>query len=184
MNDVVSVGGKLALICAVAAIALGLVNSVTAPAIARVKEEQLAAALDKVRGTAEAGEERIVEDDAVVKAYYRLTKDGSPRGYIIKFIGIGYGGDMELLASIAPDGEIQAVTLLDNLETPGLGKEAEKPEYMEKFIGTGSERAVPVFKQQLNQAQADSISGASITFMGLAQALTVASEYVKDELGI
>lgn len=183
MNEVVGVGGKLALICAVAAIALGLVNSVTAPAIVRVKEEQLAAALDKVRGTAEAGEERIVDDDPVVRAYYQLTKNGANRGYIVKFIGMGYGGDMELLASIAPSGEILAVTLMDNLETPGLGKEAEKPEYMEKFIGTGSDREVPLFKQQLTQAEADSISGASITFMGLAQALTEASEYVKVELG-
>jgi electron transport complex protein RnfG len=182
MNDVISVGGKLALICAVAAIALGLVNSVTAPAIARVKEEQLAAALDKVRGSSEAGEERIVEDDPVIKAYYELTRGGESQGYIVKFIGIGYGGDMELLASIAPDGEIVAVTLMDNLETPGLGKEAEKPEYMEKFIGTGSDRAVPMNKQQLSQVQADSISGASITFMGLAQALIVASDYVKAEL--
>ena len=93
------------------------------------------------------------------------------------------GGDMELLVSIAADGEIRSVALMDNLETPGLGKEAEKPEYMEKYIGTGSDRPVPLYKQQLTQKQADSISGASITFMGLAQALIAGSDYVKEQLG-
>jgi len=183
MNEVVTVGGKLALICAVAAIALGLVNSVTAPAIVRVKEEQLAAALDKVRGTASAGEEKIVADNAIVKGYYPLTKDGSSTGYILSLIGVGYGGDMEILASYAPDGKIDAVTLLADSETPGLGKAAEKPEYMEKFIGTGANKPVPMNKQQLTQEQADSISGASITFMGLAQALADGSDYVKEQLG-
>jgi len=183
MNDIVGVGGKLALICAVAAIALGLVNAVTAPAIAKVKEEQLAAALDKVRGNAVAGEEQIVEGNPEVTGYYTLTEGGESAGYIVKIIGIGYGGDMELLASIAADGEIRAVALMDNLETPGLGKEAEKPEYMEKYVGTGSTRPVPLNKQQLTQEQADSISGASITFMGLAQALVAGSDYVKEQLG-
>ena len=183
MNDMVGVGGKLALICAVAAIALGLVNAVTAPAIARVKEEQLAAALDKVRGTAEAGEEQIVEGDPIVTGYYTLSEDGRSSGYILKLLGIGYGGDMELLASITADGEIRLVALMDNLETPGLGKEAERPEYMDKYIGTGSDRPVPLNKQQLTQDQADSIAGASITFMGLAQALIAGSDYVKEQLG-
>jgi len=183
MNEVVSVGGKLALICAIAAVALGLVNAVTAPAIANVKEEQLASALDTVRGTAEAGEEQLVEDDPIVKGYYPLNSGGSEAGYILKLTGVGYAGDMELLASIDFDGEIRSVKLMDNAETPGLGKEAEKSEYMEKFVGTGAQTPVPLNKQQLSQKHADSVSGASITFMGLAQALEAGSDYVKEQLG-
>jgi len=183
MNDVVRVGGKLAAICAVAAFALGLVNAVTAPAIAEVKEKQLAAALDSVRGTATAGEEQIVEGNSFAEGYYPLTEDGSNSGYILRLIGPGYGGDMELLASIATDGKIRSVALMANSETPGLGKLAENPEYMDKFIGTGSDAAVPLNKQQLAQKQADSVSGATITFMGLAQALEAGSEYVKEHLG-
>ena len=183
MTELVTVGGKLAAICAVAAIALGLVNSVTAPAIARVKEEQLAAALDSVRGGAEAGDENIVENHDYVASYYPLAQGGRNTGFILKIIGAGYGGDMELLVSFQADGLIRAVTLMDNLETPGLGKAAEKAEYMEKFIGTGSEKAVPLTKLQLTQNQADEISGASITFMAVAQALQAGSQYVQEFLG-
>ena len=183
MNDIVRVGGKLALICAVAAVALGLVNAVTAPAIEKVKERQLATALDAVRGTAQVGEERVVEDVPIVEGYYPLTEDGASAGYILKLTGMGYAGDMEILASYASDGGIRAVALTNNSETPGLGKEAEKPEYMEKYTGSGAERPVPMNKQQLTQEQADSISGASITFMGIAQALKAGSDYVKEQLG-
>ncbi|MAG13311.1 MAG: FMN-binding protein [Spirochaetales bacterium] len=183
MTDLVTVGGKLAAICAVAAIALGLVNSVTAPAIARVKAEQLAAALDSVRGNAVAGGEVIVEDDDFVAGYYPLEQGGNSAGYVLKIIGVGYGGDLELLASFQPDGLIRRVTLMDNLETPGLGKAAEKTEYMEKFIGTGAAKAVPLTKLQLTQEQADSVSGASITFMGVAQALDEGSRFVQESLG-
>lgn len=182
MNDMIRVGGKLALICAVAAIALGLVNAVTAPAIARVKAAQLAAALDAVRGTFEAGPEIEVSGDDVVKGYYPLSAGANAQGYILKLNAIGYGGDMELLVSYESKGEIRSVALMDNLETPGLGKEAEKPEYMEKFVGAGGDIPVPLSKQQLTQAQADSISGASITFMGLAQALQRGAGYVKEHL--
>ena len=183
MNEMVRVGGKLAIICVVAAVALGLVNAVTAPAIARVKEKQLAAALDTVRGASVAGIEVLVEGNVVVEGYYPLTADGKDAGFILKLKGVGYAGDMELLVSYDRGGEIRSVAMMDNLETPGLGKEAEKPEYMEKFIGTGGDIDVPLFKQQLTQAQADSISGASITFMGLAQALDVVAGYVKEHLG-
>ena len=183
MNEMVRVGGKLALVCAVAAIALGFVNAVTAPAIARAKAKQLAEALDLVRGTATAGAERIVEDHTVVMGYYPLADGGESSGYILKLKALGYGGDMELLASVAPGGVIRSVVLMDNLETPGLGKEAEKPAYMEKFIGTGGEKGVPLLKHQLTQSQADAISGASLTFMGLAEALNAGVRYVVEQLG-
>ena len=183
MTDLVTVGGKLAAICAVAAIALGFVNSVTAPAISRVKEEQLAAALDSVRGSAEAGEEVLVDDNGFVASYYPLSSGGADSGVILKIVGVGYGGEMELLASFQMDGKIRGVTLMDNLETPGLGKAAEKPEYMEKFIGSGSDKPVPLTKMQLTQSQADEISGASITFMAVAQALQAGSLFVQEVLG-
>ncbi len=70
---------------------------------------------------------------------------------------------------------------MDNQETPGLGKEAENPEYMKKYIGTGEDSPVPVRKSQLSQEDADAITGASITFMGIGKALASASDYAKKE---
>lgn len=180
MTSIVSVGGKLALICVVAASVLGLVNAFTAPRIAEVKEKQLQDALRSVKGEYSTGAEIVVENDRFVEGMYPLLRDDSIQaGYITKLRAVGYGGDIELLASFSNDGSIMAVAVMDNLETPGLGKQAERPEYMDKFIGKGSDELIPVSKQQLSQQEADSVSGASITFMGIAQALVHGSNFVK-----
>lgn len=180
MKAIASVGGKLALICIVAASVLGLVNAFTAPTIAKVKEKQLQEALRRVKGDFSAGEEVAVEDHPVVRALYPLlAADSNAAGYIIKMNAAGYGGDIELLASFTLNGEVRAVAVMDNLETPGLGKLAEKPGYMDKFIGKGDRLSIPVTKQELPQKEADSVSGASLTFMGIAQALLQGSEFAK-----
>ena len=169
------IGGKLALICLIAGITLGLVNAVTAPKIANVKAQTLARALAKVSGGKEVGAETVEDDHPVVRGYFLLSS-----GYILNLIGVGYGGDLELLVSYSLKGEIEAVALMDNLETPGLGKNAEKPEYMEKYLGAGAARPVPVTKQQLSQSQADSVSGATITFVGIGQALADGAIYAQE----
>ena len=91
---------------------------------------------------------------------------------------------MNILANYSSDGEVTAVVLMENQETPGLGKKAEKPEYMDKFIGTGGGAGdVPVRKGQLPQGEADAITGATVTFIGIAKALHTGSAFVKENGG-
>lgn len=87
---------------------------------------------------------------------------------------------MVVLGGIKKDGEVFSVVLMENQETPGLGKEAEKESYMEKFTGKGDDEEIPVRKGMLSQEQADSISGATITFVAIGKALKAGSEFVKD----
>ena len=182
MNDMLKIGGKLALICAVAAISLGLVNAVTEPKIDQMKKQKLMNALKQVAVGMEVGKYKEIKDNPVIKGYYPL-KDSSGKngGYIFKLTGIGYGGDLNIIAGISVKGKVLSVVLMDNQETPGLGKEAENPEYMKKYIGTGEDSPVPVRKSQLSQEDADAITGASITFMGIGKALASASDYAKKE---
>ena len=177
MNDLVLIGGKLAIICLVAALALGIVNAITAPEIVRVKERQLQAALDQVSIGGSIGEVIEVKSGAV-DSYYPLNMSGG-LGYVIKLIGIGYGGDMEILTSYRESGKILAVTLMDNAETPGLGKEAERPQYMEMFVSHGGESDIPTSKQELETREADAISGATITFLGIGEALSAGERFVQ-----
>ncbi len=180
MNDITKIGGKLAVICAVAAITLGLINAVTEPKIAFMKKLKLENALEKVSSGLKVGKLVEVKDNPVVTGYYPLMNSSSKKtGYICKLTGSGYGGDLDLIAGISVKGKIQAVILLDDLETPGLGKEAEHASYMKKYIGTGEDKPVPVRKSQLSQKDADAVTGASITFMGIGKALAAGSAYVK-----
>ncbi len=179
MKTIASIGGRLALICAVAALALGFVNNITEPRIALYKQAMLEEALAAVVPAGKAGEGVDVSGDPVVKVRYPITQGDSVTGYVLKLVGVGYGGDLVIIASFAVDGSIIAVRLMDNAETPGLGKNAENEGYMDKFVGTGADRPVPVKKNQLTQADSDAVTGASVTFSGVGKALEAGSEYVK-----
>ncbi len=175
MTDMLKIGGKLALICAVAALCLGAVNMITEPQIALFREQKLQAALEQVSPGGTIGEETAA-DNSVVGSYYKVEEGGACTGYILNLKGSGYGGDLNLLASYTPDGALFGSVLMDNDETPGLGKEAEKEWYMKKYIGfTGND--IPTSKTQLKQEDADAISGATITFAGVGTALIAGSEF-------
>lgn len=86
---------------------------------------------------------------------------------------------MLVMASYGISGEVLNAKLLANAETPGLGKKAENKEYMGKFIGTGSKSPVPLKKSELDKSAAESIGGATVTFSGIAKAVSQGSLFVK-----
>jgi len=179
MKNIFTIGGKLALICAVAAIVLGFVNSFTEPAIEQNRKQELADALKTVVTEGKIGEEQVAADVPEIVGYYPVTSSNDKTiGFALKLLGSGYGGDMNILTYYSTEGEVLSVVLMENGETPGLGKMAEKKEYMEKFIGTGALTPLPVRKDQLPQAEADAITGATVTFMGIAKALEAGSLFV------
>ena len=184
MKQITLIGSKLALICAIAAFCLGLVNAVTAPRIAELKRLKLEKALAAVVPEGKAGEYVLLSEDEVVQGYYPVNStDGTQVGYVLQLMGSGYGGDLNLIASYLMDGTLHSAVLMEDQETPGLGKEAEKPEYMRMYKGTGGDKPIPARKSQLPQEQADAISGATITFAGIGRALGEGSDYIKSQGG-
>jgi electron transport complex protein RnfG len=178
MKQIFTAGGKLFLICAVAALTLAGVNAVTEPVIRERGEADLKQTLSALSPEAAGASVVPVAEEGIVRAYYPLTGSGR---FILELVGSGYGGDMKILALLEGDGTILDVRLMDNLETPGLGKKAELPAYMLKFKDSGGpERPVPVRKDMLPAAEADAITGATITFVGIAKALERGSEFTRE----
>jgi H+/Na+-translocating ferredoxin:NAD+ oxidoreductase subunit G len=181
----VIIGAKLALICTVAAVVLALVNAVTAPVIVQNREKALADGLALVAGRSgvagtQVGEGRDITNSEVVSTAYPITgPDGAAVGFILQLVGTGYGGDMQILAGYYDTGELFSARMMENQETPGLGKKAETPEYMEKYIGFGASSPIPASKTDLPAEQVDSITGATITFLGVGRALADGSVLVK-----
>ena len=181
MKKMLIIGGKLALIGAVAAVALALINNITAPRIQKQKDEALANALSEVAENGVAGE--FMENKiGKMTGYYPIMNDNQISGYILRLTGDGYGGDLSILASYDTRGMVYKVKLMENQETPGLGKEAEKPEYMTVFENTGIDIPVPVWKSDLTEEQVDAITGASVTYYGVSQTVKEGSDLVKNGL--
>ncbi len=184
MNNIISMALKLLIICSTAAFSLGVVNALTAPEIQRLEDDAKAKALSELIsvGIADANEENIVEDNDFVSSYY-FIKDGNDKiGYILYLNAKGYGGLMTVMASYENDGQLIDAILMNNQETPGFGKKAEKSGYMDKFKGFGNRgNDLPLYGYQVEES-VDTISGATITFMGISSALKSGSDYIKGGL--
>lgn len=183
MKGMIKIGSRLAIICAVAAVVLAMVNAITAPEIAAYKEKVVKEALEEVSNGYEIGELKESSDDSVAY-YHELKENGEVTGYVMNISANGYGGPMRMLASFSISGEILSAKLIEDAETPGLGKKAEDAAYMVKFLGTGAERPVPLKKSSLSSADSDAVSGASITFNGIAKALYAGSQYAQELGGV
>lgn len=166
-------------ICAISVFALALTNSFTAPIIAKMDAENKLSALEAVSSGLTIGEQKEVAGHPYVTYTIELSENSKVKGYILGLKTSGYGGEITLVASFELQGEMLFAQLLSNSETPGLGKKAEDPAYMDKFKGTGASTPVPTKKSMLSAVDAQSVSGSSVTFGGIAKAIASGSEYVK-----
>ncbi|MCF7943968.1 MAG: FMN-binding protein [Spirochaetia bacterium] len=183
MKNILSIGFKLALICAVAAISLSLINMITAPKIEAYKEQKLLEALEAVSSNYSIGERTVADNEKIEYLYDLNDEAGNLSGYALRIRATGYGGEMWVLASYNLDGSVITARLLDNTETPGLGKKAEDSSYMSKFEGTGTNGdPIPERKNDLSSAEAEAVSGATVTFTGIAKAIAFGSDFVSNEM--
>ncbi|MBR4683694.1 MAG: FMN-binding protein [Spirochaetia bacterium] len=178
MKNIIIIAVKLAVICLVAAFVLALVNGITAPQIAASKAQAELDALSVINKAGTIGE-RVEGDGAGVNYYFPVTDGGKVTNYIMSLTSMGYGGNLVILGNFKVNGEIIDAKLMEDSETPGLGKKAENAEYMNKFKGTGADKPVPVKKTMLESADADAVTGATITFTGVSKALEYGSEFAK-----
>lgn len=178
MSPMISKTLKLTLICAVAALLLGIVNSITEPVIKERKAQILKEALSSLVEEGAIGTAEVLKESQVLTVY-PVEANGSVLSCILSIRASGYGGDMQVLGAYSLDGTLLNAQLMENNETPGLGKKAESPEYMKKFLHLGGTEPIPVRKDML-PPEMDDITGATITFNGVSQALAAGSEYVKD----
>lgn len=176
---------KLSLICFISVLLLSIVNLITYKKIlensTKIEEKTNR---DFFSGNVKF-EKKFFKEITIDKnkEYYYIVFDKSDNivGYIVSILSKGYGGDMRLIVATDPSFKIINVKLLNNSETPGIGKIAEKKEYMKKFIGTNTENnPIPLTKNMLPKDDADSVSGATITFKGVANGIKKAVDYLNN----
>jgi len=175
VTDIAEKALKLGLIGAIAALLLAALSSLAEPVISLRKEAEMRAVLSALANGGETGAPESVPDPDISRRW-RIADDG---GWILEIEALGYGGPMLLLASYKGDGTVMAARLLDNKETVGFGKKAEDPAYMEVFSGFGGKNPIPRDETELGDG-ADLVSGATITFTGIAAALEKGSESVEE----
>ena len=121
----------LTLIAVVAGGILALINSITAPQIEKINEENLQNGIKEVMG---GGDMQVSTPDTLVANISNKDKDfivyhvsdskGENLGTAVQTSENGFGGELKILVGFDPKGTILGYTVLQHSETPGLGAKA------------------------------------------------------------
>ena len=130
----------LVVICFVISGALAVVNSFTAP-------------VSKANAEARETAARQGLPENVLSAYVGKASDGSVAGYVITASGKGFGGTIQVMVAISPEGTILRCKTLDvSSETKTLGGQTANESYYGQYEG-----------QDSTLSGVNAISGATIT---------------------
>lgn len=88
-------------------------------------------------------------------------------GYSFESSGSGYGGTIDILVSLSDLETINGISIINHMETPGLGARIVESSFTEQFKG------VPIsdVKLRKDDGQIDAISGATISSLAVVKAV-------------
>lgn len=168
-NEILRLGLILFVITAVAGGLLGVVNDVTSPIIAKKKVEAANESRRLVLKDAEDFKQvdgtftSQAHPDITVDEVYEGTNGSGTVGYVIKTLPKGYGGTIEVIVGIGKDGVIEAITIGNMAETPGLGAKSKEPAFQEQFKGKPAGTLSVIKSGTPGESDVLAISGATIT---------------------
>ena len=98
--------------------------------------------------------------------------DGNIIGYAALGEAPGYGGPLEVLIGVWPDGAISGVTIVSQRESPGFFRLIANNNFMQQFDGSTVRDPLSV------GADVDAVSGATISSEGLARSVQGAARLI------
>jgi len=149
----------------VVALLLGLVNYITADRIAAINEQKTAAAMSEVLPAESYDEIDFTDETGLVKAAYRA----GDVGYVIEVTPTGFGGTIDMVVGISTDGAVTGVSIINMVETSGLGQNASKESFRAQYTGgTGP------FAVNKDGGTIDALTGATITSRAVTRGVNAA----------
>ena len=165
-NEILRLGLTLMLIGLIASLALALTNQFTEKRIEMQLELQLKNSLHKVMPEA-----KHFKDKA---DYYESYRDDKLVGRVLKVDAQGYSSIIQLLVGLDLQNKIIGVDVLSHVETPGLGANVEKENFLSQFKG----KDIITLDIKKESGNIDAITGATITSGAVTDAIrTSFSDY-------
>ena len=159
MRKVIILGLKLFLLAAVAGLALGLTNMVTAGAIEEQQIKAAQAARKAVLPAAAAFTEATAPE-GLKDAFAGYDAAGALVGKTGTIVTKGYGGEIEITVGVDLTGTVTGVSVGGSsfAETAGLGARAKEAWFGEQFVGQAS-----LISLSKDGGAIDAITSATIT---------------------
>ena len=150
MNETIKLGITLMIVTLIASLALAFTNHYTFEKIEMQKESAIKESLDKVISADSFKEEEL---------YYDAYEDDVLVGRVLKVDVPGYSSTINALVGINLENEITGIDIVSHQETPGLGADIEKDDFLRQFIGKTKDR----IKLRREDGEIDGVTGATIS---------------------
>ena len=167
-------------ICAVVALLLGVVNSVTEPIIEEIQAEKTAAAMSQVLPADEY--QKVETTYPNVTAMNKAVSGGEQIGYVVEVATNGFGGAMSMVVGVDMDGAVTGVSVTDNSETANIGtKVVNDQTVLDRFIGMSHADGKITVNSGTNRF--DGVSGATVSSKGVTAGVNTALAAVAEQKG-
>lgn len=190
MKNIIKNTAILTVITLVAGLLLGFVYDITKEPIALAKEKAKIEAYQAVMQEADAFDTVEVEtvdlgiEGCVIDEVVSAKAGDEVKGYVVTATSnAGYGGNLQVSVGIAVDGTVKGIEILSIAETPGLGMNANTPEFKGQFSEKQVEAFVVTKTGAASDNEIDAISSATITSNAVTSAVNSAISYFNQVLG-
>jgi electron transport complex protein RnfG len=188
MKEIIRLVAVLTAICCVAALALAQVFELTKGPIAYQKRLEVLRAIRAVlpKIDNEPDRDTIRVDLAGSRGdgemvFFRGRSQGELTG--VAFIASsreGYGGTIEIMLGVDPQGSVLGVEILSHLETPGLGSKITGSPFRKQFVGRRLDDTRWAVRK--DGGDIDQITGATVSPRAVVQAIRTGLEiYQKNQ---
>jgi len=149
----------LAVIVVASVVLLMVVNSITSPIVKNMQVEEIK---NTLRSIFPEMSEYELEDEI-----YIIYQDGEKAGYAFIASGSGYSGDIDILVGMDNDFVIKDISVLSQIETPGLGSRTTESSFTDQFKGlSASDIAL-----KADGGKIDAVTGATISSRAVVNAV-------------
>ncbi|MDX1778451.1 MAG: RnfABCDGE type electron transport complex subunit G [Thermodesulfobacteriota bacterium] len=187
MKELFKLTVVLTIICSLAATALALVYTITKEPIAHQQRLKKLRAIKAVQPDYdnESDQDFIdlktdesAEGDGGLTRFYITKKGDTPTGVVFMTSAVGYGGLIDLMVGVNPEGTITGVQVLRHTETPGLGAKITEDTFIQQFPERNLQNTNWALKKE--GGDIDQISGATISPQAVVKALNQGLTFFSD----
>ncbi|NQU17830.1 MAG: FMN-binding protein [Candidatus Saganbacteria bacterium] len=165
-KEIIKMGAFLAAVSALAAGILAMTYIVAAPKIEENRTRAINAALAQIIPQADRFDNK---DD-----FYIALENDREIGRVYSVAPMGYAGKIEMMVGVNDRERVAGVKIINILETPGLGLNADKPKFLDQFRGKSLSDPIEPKKD------IDAITGATITSKAISKGVREALEKFSD----
>lgn len=166
----IHITASLLIIAALVAVMLAAVNSLTEGKIAQNKLIEVNASIASLFGEGITTEELTPPENSIVTGFYRIcAEDGDNDrmvGYCVRVAPSGFGGELDMMVAVTPEGSVGGIRVISHSETPGIGSAALEEDYLAAYNGKSGRLAFG--------SNADLLAGATFSSRAILEGVNAA----------